>query len=156
MDKISISEFAKLTNWDNRFSSSRYQMRYGFGEYLNRIALQFHNGERWIYNPTIVWRGTMSEMYFPLIAVNGSMDKGVIINDRKELQEHAEKWLKNDFSMLDTPLTREVYPNVSNKSYEEFEKEVYSKLLCRNKSIVCANIYESACVTFALYAKISH
>lgn len=139
--KIHINDFAKIINWDERFSSMEGSISIGNGEYIKFIGLQFYNEDLgWICEPRIFYRGNTNIMNFPIVATDNEMKNCVVINNINDLEKYGKGWYNNDFSMINKPLNSKYIENSKGLPYGEFEKQIYG-IARNNKDIIYVNIY---------------
>lgn len=139
--KIRINDFAKIINWDERFSSMEGSISIGNGEYIKFIGLQFYNEDLgWICEPRIFYRGNTNIMNFPIVATDNEMKNCAVINNINDLEKYGKGWYDNDFSMINKPLNSKYIENSKGLPYGEFEKQIYG-IARNNKDIIYVNIY---------------
>ena len=137
---MNIDKFCELTKWDSRYSSSVTTISYSNYEQLVVRNLQFHT-ERygWIYSPRIIYRGSLYDMNFPIIATDSKMEKCVVITNEDDLLKYGEMWRNNDFSMFSTPIEREMRNNEGMCSYNDIKSGLY-RLLSIDKNVIYIGI----------------
>ena len=137
---MNIDKFCELTKWDSRYSSSVTTIHYDNYEALVIRDLQFHTEKHgWIYSPRIIYRGSLLDMKFPIIATNSKMEKCVVITNEEELAKYGEMWRNKDFSMFDTPIEREMRDNEDMRSYTDIQRGLY-RLLSIDKNVIYISV----------------
>ncbi len=133
-----ISEFARLSGWDQRFASGSSSRLLLVNE-LCSISLQFFS-KKWIYGPVVYWRGKCNVVNYPIIATDSKLTKGVVIHDNEELTRYAEEWRKDDFSNLNCEIIKEEFPNTEKLATREFNMKLRAAIEV-NPNVVTGDIY---------------